>query len=47
MPPSMRDWLPQDHLVLFVADVVDDLDLSAFYATIAKTAAAERPTTPP
>ena len=26
----MRDWLPADHLVWFVIDVVDQLDLSAF-----------------
>jgi transposase len=27
-PPSMQDWLPEDHLARFVADVVDQLDLS-------------------
>ena len=27
-PPSPRDWLPQDHLVWFVSDTVDELDLS-------------------
>jgi transposase len=31
MPPSMRDWLAEDHLAFFVLDVVDELDLSAFY----------------
>ena len=29
LPPSLRDWLPQNHLVYFVSDVVDQLDLSA------------------
>jgi transposase len=29
LPPSLRDWLPEDHLVYFVGDVVDHLDLSA------------------
>ena len=29
LPPSLADWLPEDHLVYFVADVVDQLDLSA------------------
>jgi transposase len=29
LPPSLRDWLPEDHLVYFVNDVVDALDLSA------------------
>jgi transposase len=30
MPPDMRDWLPAGHLVWFVLDVVDQIDLSAF-----------------
>lgn len=29
LPPSLRDWLPEDHLMYFVGDVVDHLDLSA------------------
>ena len=29
LPPSLRDWLPEGHLVYFVSDVVDALDLSA------------------
>ena len=33
VPPSLDEWLPQDHLARFIADVVDEhLDLSAFYA---------------
>jgi transposase len=28
LPPSLRDWLPEDHLAYFVCDVVDELDLS-------------------
>jgi transposase len=31
-PPSPRDWLPGDHLVFVLSDVVDTLDLSAIYA---------------
>ena len=31
LPPSLRDWLPEDHLVYFVSDVVDQLDLSAIH----------------
>lgn len=30
MPPSVREWLPEDHLVFFVLDVVAELDLSDF-----------------
>src|SRR5580704_14827243 len=29
LPQSLRDWLPEDHLVYCVSDVVDELDLSA------------------
>src|SRR6516225_6502013 len=29
LPPSLRDWLPEDHLAYFVSDVVDQLELSA------------------
>jgi transposase len=29
MPASMRDWLPTDHLVYFISDIVDQLELTA------------------
>ena len=29
LPPSPREWLPEDHLVYFVSDLIDQLDLSA------------------
>ena len=32
LPPSLRDWLPEDHLAYFVSDLVDQLDLSAITA---------------
>jgi transposase len=32
LPPSLRDWLPENHLAYFVSDVVDNLDLSAMDA---------------
>ncbi|MBM3299373.1 MAG: IS1182 family transposase [Deltaproteobacteria bacterium] len=28
LPPDMRKWLPEDHLALFISDVVDTLDLT-------------------
>jgi transposase len=31
MPPSVREWLPEDHLAFFVMDVVAELDLDGFY----------------
>src|SRR5712691_8621441 len=33
MPPSLHDWLREDHLARFVADLVPSLDLSAFFAS--------------
>ena len=32
MPPSLTDWLPEDHLAWFVLGVMEQLDLSALYA---------------
>jgi transposase len=34
MPPSLADWLPEDHLAWFVLDVVAELDLTVFYANL-------------
>jgi transposase len=31
LPPSLREWLPEDHLAWFVLDAVGAIDLSAFY----------------
>ena len=31
MPPSLRDWLPEDHLAWFVIDTVERLELTPFY----------------
>jgi transposase len=36
LPPSLRDWLPEGHLALFVSDVVDSLDLAAIFASYEK-----------
>ena len=32
LPPDLRDWLPEGHLAYHVSDLVDGLDLTAFYA---------------
>lgn len=32
LPPSLREWLPDDHLAWFVLDAVEEIDLGAFYA---------------
>jgi transposase len=41
MPPSLDDWLPQDHTARFIADVVDGLlDLSAVYGSYVEASGA-------
>src|SRR6202045_1033580 len=32
LPPSLREWVAEEHLVYFVSDVVGQLDLSAIHA---------------
>ena len=32
MPPDLRDWLAEGHLVWFVIDAVEQMDVAAFYA---------------
>ncbi len=31
LPPSLREWLPEDHLAWFVLASTEEMDLSAFY----------------
>ena len=33
LPPCLQDWLPEGHLARFLADVVNNLDLGAIYAS--------------
>ena len=46
LPPSLREWLPEHHLVYFVSDVVDQLDLSAMYAVYEKEKRGQPPYDP-
>ena len=47
MPPSPRDWLPEGHLVYFVLDLVEEMDLGAITRRIqAKDPRGERPYAP-
>lgn len=32
LPPDLREWLPEDHLVYFISDTVEELDLSTIYS---------------
>ena len=36
LPPSLREWLPEDHLAWFVIDAVEEFDLAAFYARLSR-----------
>jgi transposase len=29
LPPSIDDWLPQDHLARFIVEIIDQLDISS------------------
>jgi len=31
LPPSLKEWLPQDHLAWFLLDAVEEMDLRSFY----------------
>lgn len=38
VPPSLDEWLPQNHLARFIAEIVScELDLTRFYDSYAKT----------
>ena len=43
LPPSLKDWVPADHLIFFVSDVVDSLDLSAIMREYEKDELRGRP----
>jgi transposase len=46
LPPDMRDWLPADHLVWFLLEVLEELDLSRFEAAAKLGAAGRAPFDP-
>ena len=31
LPQSLQEWLPAGHLARYISDVIDTLDLSAFF----------------
>jgi len=37
MPPSILDWLPEDHLAYFVSDTIDEVDMSEIEAVYEKS----------
>src|SRR6202171_246610 len=46
LPPSLREWLAEEHLAYFVSDVVDQLDLSAIHAVYEKEKRGQPPYDP-
>jgi transposase len=36
LPPALQDWLPEEHLARFIADITDQLDLSEILAVYAR-----------
>src|SRR5437660_12754933 len=46
LPPSLREWLAENHLAYFVSDVVDQLDLSAIHAVYEKEKRGQPPYDP-
>jgi hypothetical protein len=45
MPPSLTDWLPEEHFVWTVLGAVDQMDLGGFMARIAPMGRVARPMT--
>ena len=43
LPPSLRDWLPTDHLAYFVADLVEELDLQPILKTYGRVTRGNAP----
>ena len=37
LAPSLREWLPEDHLVYFVSDAIDEIDLSVIESVYEKS----------
>src|SRR5271163_4430390 len=46
LPPRLGEWLPENHLVYFVSEVVDQLDLSAMHAVYEKEKRGQPPYDP-
>ena len=46
MPPSMREWLPESHLVYFVSDTIDEMDISEIEGIYEKSLVGHPPYNP-
>lgn len=47
LPPSLLDWLPEDHLAFFISECVDSFDLSEWEASYASETGSGAPPFPP
>lgn len=43
LPPDLRDWLPEDHMVHFILDVVQSMDISGFSVNVRGTGSRQYP----
>jgi transposase len=43
LPPDLRDWVPEGHMVHFVLEVVNSLELSSFTTNVRGTGSAQYP----
>lgn len=43
LPPDLRDWLPEDHMVHFILEVVQTMDLSGFSINVRGTGSRQYP----
>ena len=42
LPPSIQEWLPEQHLARFVVEIVEQLELSEITVDMPVVAASER-----
>ena len=47
LPPSLDEWLPEQHLARFVVEVIDGLDLSAMVKRVKRSISSARYWPPP
>jgi transposase len=45
LPPSLREWLPGNHLAHFISDVVDELDIQEIEKVYSNTDRGQPPIT--
>lgn len=43
LPPDLRDWLPEDHIVHFILEVVETMDISGFSVNVRGTGSRQYP----